>query len=173
MAPFPAGIGAAMRRLLVVRHGSAAGKATGGSDRERPLTPEGRRAVRELGERLRSDGIEPDLVLCSPAQRTRETLSLLGTALTRLPPAEFDEDLYLADACTLLDHLHAAPGGTRCLLLVGHNPGLEELARGLAGSGSTALDAGLPAAGLAIFEISGAWSGLSPSSARLAAFAGP
>jgi len=75
------------------------------------------------------------------------------------------------DAPTLLNRLRGAPAGTSCLLLVGHNPGLEELIRELAGPQTAAL--GLPAAGLAIFEISGAWSSLGSSTARLVAFLAP
>jgi len=160
-----------MKRLLVVRHGAAAGKSSAGKDRDRALTPEGRRAAAALGRRLKSDGISPDHVLCSPARRARETLD--GLAIDPLPPADFPEALYLADTATLLDHLRDIPAQTRSLLLVGHNPGLEELIRGLAGSQTAALGSGLPAAGLAIFEISGAWSSLSPSSARLVAFLAP
>ena len=112
-------------------------------------------------------------MLCSPARRARETLDGLAGALDAPPPANFDEALYLADSPTLLDHLQRVPAATRSLLLVGHNPGLEELVRSLAGSEAAALGSGLPAAGLAIFEISGAWSSLSPSTARLVAFLAP
>lgn len=70
----------------------------------------------------------------------------------------------------MLHHLRAVPAETKCLLLIGHNPGLEELVRGFAGTANAAVDAGLPAAGLAIFQVSGAWSALSPASARLTAF---
>jgi phosphohistidine phosphatase len=162
-----------MKQLLVVRHGAATGKSAGGEDRDRPLTPEGRRAALALGRRLKSDGITPDHVLCSPARRARETLDGLAGALDTLPPADFDEALYLADTVTLLDLLRGLPTETRCPLLIGHNPGLEELVRGLAAPGTAAVRSGLPAAGLAVFEISGAWSSMSRSSARLAAFLAP
>jgi len=162
-----------MNRLLVVRHGAAQGKSSAGRDRERALTPEGWRAAVALGRRLKSDGIRADHVLCSPARRTRETLEGLASALDPLPPVDFPEALYLADTQTLLEHLQGVPVETRSLLLVGHNPGLEELVRGLAGPQTTALGSGLPAGGLAVFEVSGAWSSLSPSSARLAAFLAP
>ena len=160
-----------MKRLLVVRHGAAQGKSPDGEDRDRALTPEGRRAAAALGHRLKSDGISPDHVLCSPARRARETLDGMASALDALPAADFGAALYLADAPALLHRLRGVSAETSCLLLVGHNPGLEELIRGLAGSETPAL--GLPAAGLAIFEISGAWSSLSPSNTRLVAFLAP
>ena len=89
-----------------------------------------------------------------------------------MPPADFDDALYLADSLSVLHHLCAVPAETECLLLIGHNPGLEELVRGLAGS-ANAVEAGLPAAGLAIFQVSGAWSALSPASTRLTEFITP
>ena len=117
--------------------------------------------------------MSPDHVLCSPALRARETLDGLAEGLDALPPADFDDALYLADSLSVLHHLCAVPAETECLLLIGHNPGLEELVRGLAGAASAAVEAGLPAAGLAIFQVSGAWSALSPASARLTAFITP
>jgi phosphohistidine phosphatase len=173
MAGFAALFGAGLKRLLLMRHAAAAGKGAGGGDRERPLTPDGRRAAKLLGRRLRRDGVSPDHILCSPARRARETLDGLSEALDPLPPADFDEALYLADSLRLAAHLRGVPAETRCLLLIGHNPGLEELVRGLAGPANAALEAGLPAAGLAIFEVSGAWSTLSPAGVRLAAFITP
>jgi len=65
------------------------------------------------------------------------------------------------------------PAETQSLLLIGHNPGLEELVRTLAGPANAAVQAGLPAAGLAIFRVSGEWSGLSPATTRLTAFITP
>jgi len=172
MAPFAASPEAPVNLLLVLRHAAAAGKRAV-EDRNRPLTPEGRRAAQSIGRRLKSDGLAPDRILCSPAQRARETLAAIGTSLDALPPADFDEILYLADPVTLLEHIRGVPAETHCLLLIGHNPGLEELVRALAGSSSSALRSGLPAAGLAIFEISRAWAGLSRSTARLADFVAP
>jgi phosphohistidine phosphatase len=93
--------------------------------------------------------------------------------LDALPPADFADALYLADSHGLLQHLRGVPAETRCLLLIGHNPGLEELVRGLAGTANAALEAGVPAAGLAIFQVSDAWSTLSPASVRLASFITP
>jgi len=162
-----------MRRLLVLRHGAAQSKSSSGPDRDRTLTPDGRRAAALLGRRLKSDGIRPDHALCSPARRARETLDGLASGLGPLPTAEFPEALYLADTATLLDHLRGVAPETRALLLVGHNPGLEELVRDLAGAEAAVLGSGLPAAGLAVFEISGEWSSLTPSSARLADFLAP
>jgi phosphohistidine phosphatase len=173
MAGFPAPAEVLLKELLLVRHAAAAGKRADSADRDRSLTPEGRRAAHRLGQYLRSNGISPDHVLCSPARRARETLDGIAETLDRLPPADFDDRLYLAGSLTLLEHLHDAPAETQCLLLIGHNPGLEELVRALADPATAAVRAGLPAAGLAIFRVSSAWSGLSQASARLASFLTP
>jgi len=158
-----------MRHLLVVRHGPAAGKAAGGSDRERPLTPEGRLTVESLASRLRAEAPPPDRVLCSTARRAQETLDIL---LREERPRELDleEALYLADAPSLLRRLRELPDDAGSVLLVGHNPGLQELAALLGGE---AIAAGLPAAGAVLFEVAGDWSGLRPESARLRAFYSP
>src|SRR5260370_17814466 len=159
MAPFAASPEAPVNLLLVLRPAAAAGKRAV-EDRNRPLTPEGRRAAQSIGRRLQSDGLAPDRILCSPAQRARETLAAIGTSLDALPPVDFDEILYLADPVTLLAHIRAVPAETHCLLLIGHNPGLEALVRALPASSTRALPPGLPAAGLAPSEISGAGAGL-------------
>jgi phosphohistidine phosphatase len=161
-----------LKQLLLMRHAAATGKSAGGTDRDRPLTPQGRRDADRLGRRLRADGASPDVVLCSPARRARETLAGLAEALDALPPADFDDALYLADGHALLSHVQGVPADARCLLLIGHNPGIEELVRALAAANS-AVESGVPAAGLAIFQVSGAWTALSPASARLAAFFTP
>ena len=161
-----------MRHLLLVRHGPAAGKAAGGGDRDRPLTPEGRRAVEALALRLKAEAPAPDRVLCSTARRAQETLDLL---LQEEPPTEVDlEDaFYLADALGLLRRLRELAPDARSVLIVGHNPGLQELAALLAGRGGDAIAAGLPAAGAVLFDVEGDWSELGSESARLRAFYSP
>src|SRR5579872_1598726 len=171
MARFAMRREAPMKQLLLLRH-AAAGKGAGGADRDRPLTPEGERAARLLGHRLKSSGVSPDHVVCSPARRARETLEGIAEALDALPPADFDEALYLADSHLLLSHLRGATPETSCLLLIGHNPGLEALVRALAGS-NAAVQSGLPAAGLAIFQVTGSWAQLSQASVRLTSFIAP
>ena len=161
-----------MRHLLVVRHGPAAAKAAGGNDRDRPLTPEGRRAVEALASRLRAEAPAPDRALCSTARRAQETLDLL---LHEGPPTEVDlEDaLYLADARSLLRRLRELRADAGCVLLVGHNPGLQELAALLGRQGADAIAAGLPAAGAVLFDVESDWSELGPESARPRAFYSP
>lgn len=161
-----------MKRLLLVRHGPAAGKAPGGTDRDRPLTPEGRRAVEAIALRLKAVGATADLALCSTARRARETLDIL-LAERPLPEVELEDALYLADAKSLQRRLRELPTAARSVLLVGHNPSLHELAAMLAGPGGEAIAEGLPAAGAVVFDVEGEWSDLAPGTTRLRAFYSP
>ena len=170
MAPFGRRRGKhRMRHLLVVRHGHAAAKSPGGSDRDRPLTPEGRSAVEALAARLAAESPASDLALSSSARRARETLEIL---LEKQPgvEVELEDSLYLADARSLLHRLRELPADAGTALLVGHNPGLQELATFLAAREHELLVAGLPPAGACLFAVEGEWSRLSPASARLRAY---
>jgi phosphohistidine phosphatase len=120
-----------MKRLILLRHAKASAAADAVADFERPLAPRGRRAAQAIGEWLRQEGHIPDLVLCSPAQRTKETWELLSLMLKAPPPVRFHNKLYLADEDDLLRRLHRLSSEVDCALLVGHNPGLENLAVGL------------------------------------------
>jgi len=161
-----------MRHLLIVRHGPAAGKTSGGSDRDRPLTPEGRSAVEALALRLKAEAPAPDRALSSTARRAQETLDVI---LREQPSTAVDleDTLYLADVRDLLRRLRELPAEAHSVLLVGHNPGLQELAALLGGRGGDSITTGLPAAGAVLFDVEGEWSGLGPESARLRAFYSP
>jgi phosphohistidine phosphatase len=124
-----------MRRLLLLRHAKSSWGEPDLPDRERPLAARGRRAAAALGARLAQRRIPIDRVLCSPARRTRETLALL--ALSPTIPVSYSEALYLASARTLLTRLRRLPPRVRSVLVIGHDPGLDHLARVLAERGRT------------------------------------
>ncbi|WP_298844971.1 histidine phosphatase family protein [uncultured Roseobacter sp.] len=116
-----------MRRLILMRHAKSDWHCGGLSDHDRPLNKRGRRSADAMGAWLRNEGYLPDQVLCSSAQRTRETLERLQ--LTGEPDITFHRALYLAHASAMLDSLRAADG--RCVLMLGHNHGLADLAHAL------------------------------------------
>lgn len=121
-------------------------------------------------------GIVPDLVLCSSAQRTRETLELLRAALGATTSVVLEAELYAASADTLLEHLRAVPEEVASLMLIGHNPGLQDLALLLASAGAELerLEAKFPTAALATLALPNAsWSQLSQADATLDAFVVP
>lgn len=123
-----------MKRLHVLRHVKSAWDRPGVDDHERPLAPRGRRAGRALRDRISANPVHPDLVLCSTAVRARATLDLLGDALGT-PEIAFEPGLYLASGEELRRRVAELPEAVDEVLLVGHNPGLHDLALLLAADG--------------------------------------
>ncbi|WP_428247497.1 SixA phosphatase family protein [Ferrovibrio sp.] len=167
-----------MLRLWLLRHAKSAWEDPGLDDFARPLAPRGKRACRRLARHLAERAVQPDLVLCSPAQRTRQTWERLTKRLGPEIETRFDHSLYLAEAANLLATLRAAPTNCRELMLIGHNPGLEDLAVRLCASGAgdalERLKTKYPTGGLA--EISFAikrWADVAPKSGFLASFVVP
>jgi phosphohistidine phosphatase len=112
--------------VYLLRHAKSSWKEHGLADHDRPLAPRGRRAAKAIGRYLREHDFEPELVLCSTAARARETLE-------RVDPGgehHFEADLYAADAATLLARLQKVRA--QSVMLIGHNPGIQDLAIGLA-----------------------------------------
>jgi phosphohistidine phosphatase len=118
-------------RLLLLRHAKS-DWSKDADDHDRPLSARGRRAAPKIAIYMRSKGYEPAVVLCSTARRTRETLDFLLPAWKEKPVLRYDRALYLADWPRLLGALKKAPSRASPLLLVGHNPGTEQLALALA-----------------------------------------
>lgn len=165
-----------MNQLYLLRHAKAEAEApAGGGDRDRVLADKGERAMRDIGTWATKTGLAPDLVLCSPAARTRQTLALLLPELGGRPQLKFEDALYLADAPALLERLRRVPARSASVLVVGHNPGLHVLAIGLlhgaGGAPAKRLTQGLPTAALAAFALDGPWGTL--DQARLTDFVTP
>ena len=116
-----------MKILTLLRHAKSGWDDPASRDFDRPLNPRGRRAARTVGREMKAQGLAFDLVLASPARRVIETLEEVAAAYGPIG-AEYDQRLYLASTPTLLEIVRGAPDHVERLLLVGHNPGLEELA---------------------------------------------
>lgn len=115
------------RRLILTRHAKSSWDDPAMRDHDRPLNLRGRRAALELGEWLHSRGYEPDEVLCSTAERTRETWARAAAApLEVTPRVTYVEALYHAAPGTMLEVLRGAGGD--CVMMIGHNPGIAEFA---------------------------------------------
>ena len=144
-----------MKTLLLLRHAKSAWNEPGQDDHERALTARGRRAAELVSLYLAQRGAPPSLVLCSTAQRALETLEPLRHRLG--VPFETDRTLYLADAETILARVAEVDDRASSVLVVGHNPGLHELALLLSARGDGAARArlreGFPTAALAVFEL--------------------
>lgn len=116
------------RNLLLMRHGKSDWHAGAADDFSRPLSARGRRDSPRIGKWLTANNLKPARILCSPAQRTRETLELMRSSAGIEPGAVlFVPELYLADVTTMLSVIAAHAGDADPLMLVGHNPGLEDL----------------------------------------------
>ncbi|HYI65115.1 MAG TPA: histidine phosphatase family protein [Allosphingosinicella sp.] len=124
-----------MKTLILLRHAKSSWDDPSVSDFARPLNPRGAEAARAMGRAMRDLGLTADRVLASPAVRVVQTLEGLGEALGPIAPI-FDERVYLASAPTLLDMIRAADDLDERLMVVGHNPGLAELALQLARGGA-------------------------------------
>lgn len=116
-------------RLILTRHAKSDWSEPGQDDFDRPLNHRGRRDAPRLGLWLASRGYRPDLVLCSAAMRTRETMDHALSTLGAEPEIRFRANLYQAGPETLLSELHGATGGT--VMVIGHNPGIADFAHAL------------------------------------------
>ena len=161
-----------MHTLYLLRHAKSSWDDPHLADHDRPLAPRGRRDARRIGKHLARLGIEPQLVLCSAAERTRETYELLRPALGASLTVVFEEALYAASSDTLLERIRSVLEPTVSVMLIGHNPGLHQLAVVLASTGAELerLGASFPTAALATLTVARPWSQLSEADARLAAY---
>ena len=139
-----------MRELILLRHAHAEPAAAGQADIDRPLSPQGLAEAEAAGRWLAAQGLVPDRVLCSPARRARETLeAVLGTL--GYIEQRLEDRIYEATSGTLAELADANRDAER-LLLVGHNPGLEQLAA-LMHSGQTGDYRGMPPGGIAVLRL--------------------
>lgn len=122
-----------MKRLFLLRHAKA---GFGTSDQNRPLSPRGKREALWLGDYLKKKDLLPDYIICSSANRTKETYSqLLGENRDishKVPPANFRDDFYLASADHILHHIKSLEPTVKAVMIIGHNPGLSKLFQYLA-----------------------------------------
>jgi len=155
-----------MRELILLRHAHAESAHPGQDDSDRPLSDTGRSEATAAGGWLRAHGLLPDRVLCSPAQRARQTLDGLGAL--DCTDIRSEASIYEATPGALVELADAHPDAKR-LLLVGHNPGFETFVALLA-TGQSGDFRGMPPGGIAWFELDGT---AEPGSGRLKAFWSP
>jgi phosphohistidine phosphatase len=166
------------RRILLLRHAKSAWDESGLDDFERPLAARGRRAAAVMGVYLRDEGLVPDLVLCSGARRAVETWEVAAHELARAPAVEHDPALYMASAERLLKRVRKLPTAVKSVLLVGHEGGVDVLARRLVGDGAAPLRKRLgekyPTAALAVIAVElDDWAALAERSGTITRFAAP
>jgi phosphohistidine phosphatase len=161
----------------LLRHAKSSWDAPDLPDRLRPLAPRGVRAVGAVARHLRATAVAPDLVLCSPARRAVQTWEGVAPGLPPDTAVEIDEAIYHGDADELLARLREVPSGIGSVLLVGHNPGLQDLTIDLVRSGDSRLRERLitkfPTGALATLEVPGDWQDLRWGAAMLLGFVVP
>lgn len=165
-----------MRQLLILRHGKSSWDDPKLEDFDRPLGPRGLKTAPLMGRELSRRGWLPDLALVSPALRTRDSWRLVSQELPKHVPAEFAEELYEAAPGAILARVRRAKATS--LIVIGHNPGLQNFALQLAGAGSDAgvfrkIEAKFPTMALARFTVKDGWANLEFGGARLTDFIRP
>ena len=168
-----------MRQLLLLRHAKSAQGDPAQPDYARPLNMRGRDAASAMARAMRGLSLAPELVLVSSARRTLQTLEAFEP-WGKMPAVQTLDALYLASEDELLDIVRAAPAATTSVMVIGHNPGLHELALMLAGDAiadaeSTArwMGDGFPSGSLAEFSVSCPWPELRAGATRLTRFMAP
>lgn len=159
-----------MRTLLLLRHAKSDRTQAVSEDYARPLNERGREAAVRVGQWMKKHHLQPEWVICSPAERTRETLALLRAHLA-IPDTliDYDDRAYLATAETLLAAMARCPRDMSTILVIGHNPGLEQLLEYLCGRPlpRSSKDKLLATATLAQITLPDDWHALPPRAGKL------
>ncbi len=167
-----------MRRLILLRHAKSDWASLGAPDRTRPLAPRGRDAAPKLGAYMARHGLVPDLVVCSTATRAQQTWDLVAAAFPEKIPVVQETRIYEVGAAEILRVVKETGADVHVLLLVGHNPGLRDLAEMLIASGDVDTRQKLlekfPTGALAVIDFPiDDWRKLHPKAGRLDRFVAP
>jgi phosphohistidine phosphatase len=167
-----------MLTLYLLRHAKSSWSNPALPDEERPLATRGVTDAPLMGRAMAERGIDPELVLCSPARRTRDTLALVLPELRVEPKVVYEDALYHAAPEMMLELLHGLQPGANRVMMVGHNPEIQAFALDLIGSGPKhfrdRLQSKFPTAGLAAINFtSGLWKSVTVNSGTLSLFLSP
>jgi phosphohistidine phosphatase len=166
-----------MKTLIILRHAKTE-PHNPGRDHERELTARGRRDADRIGAYLAENDIIPDFILCSDAARAQQTLNEVAPHLPKDIPTRIERKFYDAESSALFQNVRDVDDASSKVMLVGHNPGLENLARGLIGDTRSAkamkLREKFPTAAVAVIDFDiPRWSDLAWSAGQLDDFAVP
>jgi phosphohistidine phosphatase len=166
-----------MKTVYLLRHAKSSWDDESLDDFARPLAKRGRTAAPKMGKFMNDEGLVPDAVLCSGAKRAVETWELVGPELGS-PRVHIDDNLYMATPDTILGWLQRLQPEIGTVLLIGHNPGFEELARRLAGGGKKKavrrITKNYPTGALAVIRFEGdTWAGVAQGAGYLERFVRP
>jgi phosphohistidine phosphatase len=166
------------RRLLVFRHAKSDWSDPRLEDFDRPLAARGRRAAAAMGIYIADEGLAPDLVLCSAARRALQTWSVAARVAGIAPPVTEERALYMAEPEDLLARVRTVDDAVASLLVVGHSPGCERFACGLAGNRRSGdwrrMAEKFPTGALAVIDLdAGSWRDIADGDGRLERFVTP
>ncbi|MDR3493487.1 MAG: histidine phosphatase family protein [Ancalomicrobiaceae bacterium] len=167
-----------MPRLLLLRHAKSAWDEPDADDYDRPLNTRGRRSAPLMGRHCAQHNLVPQLILCSSARRTRETLAGLLPYFADDLDVRLCRDLYMTSAATAFERLKAVSDAAKSVMLIGHNPALQQLAVDLIGSGNPALREEIgdkfPTAALCVIDFDARrWADVTSRTGRIVAFFRP
>ena len=167
-----------MPRLLLLRHAKSSWDDVSADDFDRPLNGRGRTSAPVMGSHIAAHGFAPEKILCSSARRTRETLAAILPHLDEDIEIRLTRDLYEAGEDRMIDQIRAHGGHSATLLVIGHNPGLQQTGLALAGEGDPAILAAVaekfPTAGLLVIDFPATkWVDIEPRAGRAVAFLRP
>ena len=171
-------VGSGKKTLYLLRHAKSSWAEPERRDFDRPLNARGRAAATEMGHYLAAHAMTPALILCSTSQRTRETLALILPALAADVVIRIETALYGATGDEILERLSRLGSEISSVMIIGHNPGLEDLARHLAAGGPkddvARLAAKYPTTALAIIRTAArTWDALAVERGQLERFVVP
>lgn len=165
-----------MKTLHLLRHAKSSWKDPALDDHERPLNKRGRETAKLIGAYLRRAKIRPDVVLCSTAVRAKQTLAPISKEI-KPPKVVLKRGIYEVAQRKLWKHIWTLPESADCVLMIGHNPALHDLALALADAKSRKRlpppEAKFPTGALVSFSVDGAWKELRPNGATLLSFTSP
>ena len=167
-----------MLTLSLLRHAKSSWDNPGIQDFDRPLNDRGREAAPRMGAFMAGNGIVPELILCSPSVRTRQTLELVLPHFAPAPTVAYEDAIYLGAPSVFLRRVRKVEAKVTHVMIVAHDPGLHHLATDLSGSGDSdlldLLAKKFPTAGLAVIVFDGkAWSKVRSGAGRLQVFMAP
>lgn len=168
-----------MLRLMLFRHAKSSWTDPGLDDQDRPLNPRGAKAAPLIGRFMRTHKLEPELVLCSPARRARESWKLASAELRSAPRLLMEDALYdFGNGGRILETVRVRADTAKSVMVVGHNPSIERLAQRLVGKGDAKLRKRLnekyPTGALAVITFeAAAWGDVEDGKGTLASFTRP
>ncbi|MBT6361710.1 MAG: histidine phosphatase family protein [Rhodospirillaceae bacterium] len=167
-----------MKTLYLLRHEKSSWEDPHWDDFDRPLAPRGIKACKQMKAYLKQNKIKPDLIICSPAERARETYMRIAGAFSRKTEIKFEHTLYDANSQTLLKRLRRVDRKVSSIMMIGHNTALEHFALALTSGTETKSLARMrkkyPTLALASIKFQrGTWASASPGCARLSDFVVP